>query len=174
MTTINSGTLVVTEDGALGPADAAGIVVTGGPLALPATWTTPPLEPITHQRPGFDGTGAIVNISWRQYLRRDITLDGSATIGADAGLLTLDGTIDLGVLFSLTVTGSGNTTINGVIRERRYPLAPCRISSLGEAMPCSMNSMRPMPPVSLPILSPPHPERPVLSRTVGRHQWQRQ
>ena len=63
-TTIDAGTLVVTANGAMGPATAAGIVVnTGGALAFTGGLDYTTAEPITISGSGPAGNGAIENIS---------------------------------------------------------------------------------------------------------------
>ena len=93
-TTINAGTLVVTANGAMGPATAAGIVVnTGGALAFTGGLDYTTAEPITISGSGPAGNGAIENISGANTIAFPITLSGTATIGSDAGTLTLGGNI---------------------------------------------------------------------------------
>ena len=96
-TTINAGTLVVTANGAMGPATATGIVVnTGGALAFTGGLDYTTAEPITISGSGPAGNGAIENISGTNTFAFPITLSGTATIGSDAGTLTLGGNISAG------------------------------------------------------------------------------
>ena len=114
-TTVGAGTLVVTADGALGPATAAGIVVnSGGALAFTGGLDDTSAEPITIGGSGPAGNGAIENIGGANTIASPITLSGNATIGSDAGTLTLDGNISAGTN-TLTVIGAGATTIVGNI-----------------------------------------------------------
>ena len=63
-TTIDAGTLIVTANGAMGPATATGIVVnTGGALAFAGGVSYTRAEPITISGSGPAGNGAIENIS---------------------------------------------------------------------------------------------------------------
>ena len=114
-TTVSAGTLVVTANGAMGPATAAGIVVnTGGALAFTGGLDYTSAEPITISGSGPAGNGAIENISGANTIAFPITLSGAATIGSDAGTLTLGGNISAGSN-TLTVIGAGTTTIDGNI-----------------------------------------------------------
>ena len=114
-TTINAGTLVVTANGAMGPATATGIVVnTGGALAFTGGLHYTTAEPITISGSGPAGNGAIENISGTNTFAIPITLSGTAAIGSDAGTMTLGGNISAGPN-TLTVVGAGTTTINGNI-----------------------------------------------------------
>ena len=114
-TTIDAGTLVVTANGAMGPATATGIVVNGGgALAFTGGVNYTTAEPITINGAGPAGHGAIENISGTNALAAFITLSGPASIGSDAGAITLGGNISAGSS-TLTVVGAGTTTINGNI-----------------------------------------------------------
>jgi autotransporter-associated beta strand protein len=136
-TTINSGTLVVTANGAMGPAGAAGIVVkTGGALVFPGGINYTVREPITISGSGPAGNGAIESISGTNAFAGPITVPGTAVIGSDAGTMKLGGSIicqgagltlvgagaiqvvgriNLGPAGNLTDSGSGQDTITGVI-----------------------------------------------------------
>ena len=114
-TTINAGTLVVTANGAMGPATATGIVVnTGAALAFTGGLRYTTAEPITISGSGPAGNGAIENISGTNTFAIPITLAGTAAIGSDAGTMTLGGNISTGPN-TLTVVGAGTTTIKGNI-----------------------------------------------------------
>ena len=117
-TTVSAGTLVVTANGAMGPATATGIVVnTGGALAFTGGLDYTSAEPITIRGSGPAGNGAIENISDANTIAFPITLSGEATIGSDAGTLTLGGDISAAGN-ALTVLGAGTTTINGNINSQ--------------------------------------------------------
>jgi fibronectin-binding autotransporter adhesin len=114
-TTIDAGTLVVMANGAMGSATATGIVVSaGGALALSGGVNYTTAEPITIDGTGPAGDGAIENISGTNAFAPFITLSGTASIGSDAGAITLGGNISAGSS-TLTVVGAGTTTINGNI-----------------------------------------------------------
>jgi autotransporter-associated beta strand protein len=117
-TTVSAGTLIVTANGAMGPATATGIVVNpGGALALAGGVDYAFAEPITISGSGPAGNGAIENISGANAIAFPITLAGQATIGSDAGTLTLGGDI-FAASNALTVRGAGTTTINGDINSQ--------------------------------------------------------
>ena len=114
-TTIDAGTLIVTANEAMGPATAAGIVVNpGGALAFTGGLHYTVAEPITIAGTGPAGNGAIENIGGKNTFSIPVTLSNAATIGSDAGTLTLGGNISTGTS-TLTVVGAGTTTINGNI-----------------------------------------------------------
>ncbi len=114
-TTIDAGTLIVTANGAMGPATAAGIVVNaGGALALTGGFHYTFAESITINGTGPAGNGAIENLGGQNILSIPITLSGGAAIGSDAGTLTLRGNISAGTN-TLTVIGAGTTTVSGNI-----------------------------------------------------------
>ena len=114
-TTINAGTLVVTANGAMGPATATGIVVnTGGALAFTGGLHYTTAEPITISGSGPAGNGAIENISGTNTFAIPITLlrDGDDWLRCrhhDSRRQYLRGPN------TLTVVGAGTTTINGNI-----------------------------------------------------------
>ncbi len=114
-TTINAGTLVVTANGAMGPATAAGIVVnTGGALAFTGGLHYTTAEPITISGSGPAGNGAIENISGTNTFAIPITAvrDGGDRLRCrhhDSRRQYLRGRN------MLTVVGAGTTTINGNI-----------------------------------------------------------
>jgi autotransporter-associated beta strand protein len=114
-TTVSAGTLIVTANGAMGPATAAGIAIgSGGALAFTGGLNYTTQEPISISGSGPAGNGAIENISGSNMFALPITLSGPATIGSDAGSLTLGGAITTG-FNTLTVVGAGATTIRGSI-----------------------------------------------------------
>jgi autotransporter-associated beta strand protein len=117
-TTVNAGTLVISADGALGPATATGIVVNpGGALAVSGGIRYTMAEPITLSGAGPAGNGALENLSGANTLINPITLAGPTTIGSDAGTLTLNGNIAAGSS-TLTLAGAGAMMVNGSITCR--------------------------------------------------------
>ncbi len=115
-TNVSDGTLVVTANGAMGPAGAAGVFVTsGGALAFSGGVAYSDAESTSIAGSGPAGHGAIENISGVNSFAGNITLTGNATIGSDAGSLTLSGNVNLGATGNLTATGAGQTTISGLI-----------------------------------------------------------
>ena len=113
-TTINGGTLIVTANGAMGPAAANGVVVNpGGALALSGGVKYTNAEPITLRGNGPAGKGAMENLSGANTWAGAITLSGGATIGSDAGSLTVGGITSAGN--PLSIIGAGTTIIAGNI-----------------------------------------------------------
>ena len=114
-TAINQGTLVAAANNALGTAAGGTTVANGAALALTSNVNYTTAEPLSVAGTGPAGNGAIENISGTNSFAGPITLTGSASIGSDAGLLTLGGPIS--GTGPLTLTGGGNTTVNGIISE---------------------------------------------------------
>ncbi len=113
----------MTVNGAMGPATAAGIVVnTGGALAFTGGLDYTSAEPISISGSGPAGNGAIENISDANTIALPITLSGEATIGTDAGTLTLGGNISADGNM-LTVIGAGTITINGNMNSQDATLS---------------------------------------------------
>lgn len=114
-TTIDSGTVVVAANGALGSATATGIIVNrGAALALTGGVNYATSEPLTINGAGPAGKGAIENLSGTNAFSIPITMSGPATLGSDAGSMTLAGNLAAGT-GTLTVIGAGATTITGNI-----------------------------------------------------------
>ncbi len=136
-TTINAGILVAAANGAMGPANATGIVVnTGGALAFTGGLDYTTAEPIAITGSGPAGAGAIENLSGANIFAIPITVPGTAVIGSVAGSMTLGGNIicqgagialtgagaidvagniNLGPDGNFTDSSSGQDTITGVI-----------------------------------------------------------
>ncbi len=114
-TVINQGTLVAAANNGLGTAAGGTTVANGAALAFSSNVNYTTAEPVSVAGTGPAGNGAIENISGTNSFAGPITLMGSASIGSDAGLLTLGGTIS--GTGPLTFTGGGNTTVNGIISE---------------------------------------------------------
>jgi autotransporter-associated beta strand protein len=114
-TTVSAGTLVVAANGALGPATDPGTVVSnGGALAFSGGVSYTGAAPITVSGSGPAGHGAIENLSGTNSFAGNITVSGPTAIGADAGTLTLGGTISTGPS-TLTLVGAGNLNLAGNI-----------------------------------------------------------
>jgi fibronectin-binding autotransporter adhesin len=116
-TTINSGTLAAANAGALGVGPAGTVVKTGGSLGLTGDIALAN-EPVTFNGVGAGSQGALVNISGANSFTGTLTAEnvsqGAASIGSNAGTLTVNGTIDL--KFSrLNISGSGDVVINSPI-----------------------------------------------------------
>ncbi len=98
-TSVVSGELVAASNGALSAANGS-VVVSGGTLALGASGgiTLSSDEAIT-----ITGTGAIENLGGSNAINGPITASGQATIGCDAGTLSVNGDI--------SCPGSGGVTL---------------------------------------------------------------
>jgi autotransporter-associated beta strand protein len=114
-TIINQGRVVAAANGALGTTAGGTTVGSGAALAFSSNVTYTTAEPVNIAGIGPAGNGAIENVNGTNSFAGPITLTASASIGSDAGLLTLGGTIS--GTGPLTFTGAGNTTVNGMISE---------------------------------------------------------
>ena len=140
-TTIDAGTLIVSADGAMGPAAAAGVFVNpGGALAFNGGVDYATAESVTISGSGPFGNGAIESISGTNAFAGPITVSGDAVIGADAGTLTLTGTIDLGQSGNLTVTGSGPITISGTISGAATSASVLTVAGTSQTLTLSGNN----------------------------------
>ncbi|WP_194266237.1 autotransporter-associated beta strand repeat-containing protein [Dechloromonas sp. H13] len=112
-TSINAGTLVAANNGALGTAAGATTVASGATLALQGGITI--ADALTLNGTGVGGGGALRNLNGNNTTSGAVTLGaGGARINSDAGLLTMSGAIG-GATRPLTLGGAGNTTISGAI-----------------------------------------------------------
>ena len=109
-TTISAGALNAQNGSALG-AVTLGTTVTNGALQLQGGITVG-AEPLSLSGTG-GGTGALRNISGNNSWGGTITLAADATIGSDAGTLTIDvtGNAVAAANRDLTITGAGNINI---------------------------------------------------------------
>src|SRR5262249_50228581 len=115
-TQINGGTLVVTANNALGTVLNNGtIVLPGGTLAFDGTfnYTTP--EAITLNGAGVFGAGALNSLTGDVTSSGSTPLASAAPTGSSTAGKTLTLPADLSANYALTVTGAGNTTLNGVL-----------------------------------------------------------
>jgi autotransporter-associated beta strand protein len=117
VTTINNGSVLVSTNNALGSA-AGGTNVSGGAsarLVFERSVNYSTQEPVTIKNSGFNGIGALVGIS-NSTFAGPITLASASTIGVypTGATFTLNGSINI-ANNALTVLGSGNITIGGVI-----------------------------------------------------------
>ena len=121
VTTITGGTLIVTANGAMGPASDPGITVDrGGALGFAGGVDYTTAEPLTIVGNGPKGNGELVNISDTNTLAIPVTFSSDAAIGSDSGTLTVSGDVNFGV-YNLTVTGSGirRSPVSSAERPRR-------------------------------------------------------
>jgi autotransporter-associated beta strand protein len=117
-TTVNAGTLVAGNSGALGVGPAGTVVKNGGTLAFTGGIAVAN-EPVTFNGAGASGLGgAISNISGNNSFTGALTAEslsqGAVSIGSVAGTLTLNGTVDL-KYSKLTVGGAGDVIINSTV-----------------------------------------------------------
>ena len=111
-TNINAGTLVVTQDGALGTTFTGTTVASGASLSLFAVnYAT--AEDLTITGTGVSGSGALSNVGSSTYAGQITVLNG-ASISAGGGDLTLTGGIVKDGT-TLTLNGGGNIFINSEI-----------------------------------------------------------
>src|SRR5581483_6995112 len=117
-TVVNAGVLVAAGDPALGstaPTSLDTYVSAGGALALDGGITSG--ETVYVAGAGPDGSGALKNLSGNNTLTGAVfvnTAAAAATIGSDAGTLTLNGAVNMQVS-NLAVTGAGDVVINGAV-----------------------------------------------------------
>jgi autotransporter-associated beta strand protein len=113
-TSLLFGIIVVSSNAALGAANTTTTVNVGATLALTGgfSYTTP--ETVNLNGAGFNGAGALENLSGTNSFAGPMDLQSSSTIKTAAGNLTLMGPIDTAG-FTLTVIGAGNTAIPAVI-----------------------------------------------------------
>lgn len=128
-TTINDGILRIQKNLALGAADAlaaTGTSVTGtGTLQLDkgaGSDLTITSERLALNTAGFGGAGALRNMSGNNTWAGTIFVDGSSRINSDANLLTLSGSVNGSstggnISTTLTIGGSGNTTLSGSLQN---------------------------------------------------------
>jgi autotransporter-associated beta strand protein len=111
-TQINPGiTVFAQSNGALGSPFNGTVVLPGAMLELQGGITT--LDALALNGTGIGGAGALVNLSGNNTVAGLTTLGSATTINSSAAGATL--TFNGGVVanFGLTVTGAGNTSING-------------------------------------------------------------
>ncbi len=117
-TTISEGILVIEHDNALGTTDGNTTVRDGASLALTGGISIPASETLIIGDSAAGSVEGLVNLSGLNFYNGDIAVtnrsNGDARIRCDAGTLTVTGDIDL-AYSSLTVSGAGNTTLNGNI-----------------------------------------------------------
>ncbi len=106
------GTLVVAKDAALGTAGAGTTVTNSATLAFDTGFSYTAAEPLTISGIGVGGAGALKNISGANSFAGAITLANDASIGADAGTLTLSGAIS-GSGKTISKTGAGTVRLSG-------------------------------------------------------------
>jgi autotransporter-associated beta strand protein len=123
-TTINNGILAITHEGALGQGlsdSASGTFVnSGGTLRLAGTLTLLGAFGVANENLYLNGTGytslgALQNESGTNQWSGSVILQSDSSLNATAGLITLAGSVTSATDSTLTVFGSGNTTISGAV-----------------------------------------------------------
>ncbi len=114
-TTINAGALEIQNSSSLGGTAGATTVFTGAALELSGGISVG-AEALTINGTGIASAGALRNISGTNSYSGTITLGSATTIGSTAGTLTLGGAMAVGNN-NITFSGTGNTTVNGIITQ---------------------------------------------------------
>ncbi len=114
---IGAGAVRLTHGDALGAVAGATTVEEGAALIVDGGITVG-AEGLTLSGTGVANTGALRNVGGNNTYAGSITLTGAATIGADAGTLTLSRASAplTGADTDLTVAGSGDVTVNGPLQ----------------------------------------------------------
>jgi autotransporter-associated beta strand protein len=107
---VNNGEVEARSNTALG--NNATTVATGAALQLSNNLSA--ANALTVSGSGVGGTGAIRNLSGANTLSGAVTLGASTTLGAEAGNLTLSGTVS-GLGVNLATTGAGNLTLSNTL-----------------------------------------------------------
>jgi autotransporter-associated beta strand protein len=110
-TTVNSGSVILTNGSALGGIGGSTTVVGGATLSLAGGITVP--EPISVEGSGIDSGGAIVNSAGVNVLSGLITITADTEVQADAGILVFNRASGNAITgsFNLTFDGAGNITV---------------------------------------------------------------
>ncbi|MCX6889775.1 MAG: autotransporter-associated beta strand repeat-containing protein, partial [Verrucomicrobia bacterium] len=110
---VNAGTVSVNGANGLGDAVGGTVVASGASLELQGNVNVTS-EPLDLTGTGFGGFGALRNLTGSNTFGGPITLSGDTSVQSDAGTLTIAGNISAGTR-TLTITGSSNTTLTGVM-----------------------------------------------------------
>ena len=110
---VNAGIVSVNGGSGLGDSTSGTVVASGASLELQGN-TNVTSEPLDLTGTGFGGTGALRNLSGNNTFGGTVTLSGDTVVQSDAGTLTISGNISAGIR-SLTITGSSNTTLAGLM-----------------------------------------------------------
>ncbi|MCX6792637.1 MAG: autotransporter-associated beta strand repeat-containing protein [Candidatus Falkowbacteria bacterium] len=114
LTTINAGAINVRNAASLGTTAAGTVVNSGGALQIQGTITVG-AEALTLYGNGVSNTGALRNIVNDNTYQGTITLGSNASIGSDAGTLTLSGTITGATSIGLTKVGAATVAASNTI-----------------------------------------------------------
>lgn len=110
---VNAGTLQAGNSNALG--NTTGKTSVSGGATLEVTGNISTAESLDLSGTGYNGAGALNNLSGNNTVSGTINLADNATINAAAGTLTLSGAVVSDAGHKLTVAGAGNVTANGTI-----------------------------------------------------------
>lgn len=110
---LTAGTLIASNDAALGTTGAGTTVNAGATLALPGGISIG-AKTLTLSGTGIGAVGVLSNTAGANTYGGAITLAAPSTIGSTAGTLTLSSTLD-NAGFGLTLDGAGNVTASGII-----------------------------------------------------------
>jgi autotransporter-associated beta strand protein len=113
-TTVSGDTLIVQHDSALGSTAGSTTVASGATLQLDGSRTIG-AEGLTISGAGVGGGGALRHTSGTSSWAGNITLAAASTITADAGLLTLAGSLTGANGRNLTFAGDGDITLTGTL-----------------------------------------------------------
>jgi autotransporter-associated beta strand protein len=112
-TTVEAGTLKISNDAGLGTAAAGTTVSDGATLAVQDGTTSADVLDINGS--GDSSVGAINSVSGANELSGNVTLSGAAEVQVDADALTMSGVINSGgVGRNLTKTGNGTLVLSGL------------------------------------------------------------
>lgn len=112
LTTVEEGTLIVTNPASLGTTNVGTLVLDGATLALSSTSSFTLAEVLDIRGSGFTGGGAIRNLSGANVVAGPVTLQADSRINADAGTLLVNGPVSSEDR-NLVIGGSGNVGLAG-------------------------------------------------------------
>jgi len=115
VTNITSGAIVAGSSTALGSSTWGNTISSGAALHLQGGINLTEGS-FSISGSGLGGAGALRNLSGNNTLNAAINVGTAATIGSDAGTLSVIGDFNLGAT-TLTVTGAGNTTLQGAVNN---------------------------------------------------------
>lgn len=115
VTNITAGAIVAASSTALGGSTWGNTVSSGAALHLQGGVSLTEGN-FTISGSGLGGAGVVRNISDDNTLNAAINIGTAATIGSDAGTMTVVGDFNLNST-TLTVTGAGNTTLQGAVNH---------------------------------------------------------
>jgi autotransporter-associated beta strand protein len=114
-TAVAAGMLTVTHDAALGAANTTTTVDAGAVLALSGGFSYITAEALYLNGQGMGKSPALLNLSGVNSFAGPVTLQSDGRINTLANSLTLQGIVNINGAFVLTVTGTGNTSLKGMV-----------------------------------------------------------